>query len=977
MFLKRIELSGFKSFANKTILTMDEGVTGIVGPNGCGKSNINDAIRWVLGEQSSKSLRSGSSLSEIIFSGSETRRPVNVAKVSLVFDNSAHVFDSPFEEIEITREIKRDGESNCYINKVPCRLKDISDLVMDTGLGRDSLSIITQGNISSFADAKPEERRLLFEEAAGVAKYKKRKKTSLAKLEAMAANLERVQDTLDSLEEQKESLEDQAAKAREYLTCRDELASIEISVLADQIEGWQKHIARLESELEVLNLEKAQNNTDLVQKEEHLDQIRHQMFELDQQLSSLQSEYTRLMEESYSLQKRKTALDEKRKYALEKADAKSRLASVRELTAEAKYEYEDRRNRLQVLQEKNRVQEEELQKTQREIQEFQKKLNNRQSLLQAHQNRRLIVENKLASPYAHKQGIQAVMKARNSLDGIEGVISELLEGQPGYEQAVSTALGSANDQIATRDDECARRAIGFLKHARAGRATFLPLNVCKPRSLYPDQQLIAEQSAGCLGLAKDFVQVPDKYRNLRDRLLGNIIVADNLEHASEIAKRLRHAVKIVTLDGDVIHAGGAMSGGSSKNSAFSTAGLKSELKELKEQCEKESADVFRLQQAIRQKNDLLAGQRESQMQARIDMEKLAGIVDVKRDKYESLQDQMKSLQESAEEVPDEMAEDSLVVQLSELHSKMDEANSQISLKRGRRMEQAQAAEDLEKEVRQLRRTMNASSNAIHEKELDKTRTETRIEQALMRLNSEYSLTFEAAAGMKKEDLDLEQAQARIKTLRAQLSRLKDVNLKAPAQFEEVMEKYEFLYRQKEELEAAAGQIRDAIAQMDETMKIQFKEMFDKINGELDGIFKAMFGGGRAKLSLEDPEDLLNTGVDIDVQPPGKMVKNIQTFSGGEKALIAISVLFAILKARTMPLCIFDEVEAALDQANVERFARYLSHFKDQSQFVVVTHRPGTMEQCDSLYGITMQQDGVSTVLKVQLKDAVHLTEGRE
>lgn len=977
MFLKRIELSGFKSFANKTILTMEEGVTGIVGPNGCGKSNINDAIRWVLGEQSSKSLRSGSSLSEIIFSGSETRRPVNMAKVSLVFDNSSKVFDSPFEEIEITREIRRDGESSCYINKVPCRLKDINDLVMDTGLGRDSLSIITQGNISSFADAKPEERRSLFEEAAGVAKYKKRKKTSLAKLEAMAANLERVQDTLDSLQEQKESLEDQAAKAKEYLDCRDELSAIEISVLASQIEEWQNSITELAASLDVLKLEQSSHNTELLQKEEHVEQIRHQIFELDQHLSSLQTEYTRLMEESYSLQKRKTALDEKRKYALEQADAKSKLASLKELTAEAKYEYEDRRNRLNVLMQEARVHEESMQKTQREIQEFSSRLSKQQSLLQSHQNRKLIVENKLSSPYAHKQGIQAIMKARNSLDGIEGVIGEILEGQPGYEQAVSTALGSANDQIAARDDQCARKAIGFLKHARAGRATFLPLNVCKPRSLYPDQQMIAEKSEGYLGLANEFVEVPGKYLNLRDRLLGNIIIADNLEHASEIAKRLRHAVKIVTLDGDVIHSGGAMSGGSSKGNSFSSAALKNELKELKEQCENESANVFRLQQEIRKKNEVLASQKDKQVQLRIDMEKLSSIADVKKDKYESLQDQLQALQETAEDSAEEMADDSLVVQLSALHSKMDETNSQISLKRGRRMELAESAEGLEKEVRQLRRNLNAAASQIHEKELDKTRTETRIEQALMRLNTDYSLTYEAAAAQKQEDLDLAKAQVRIKQLRSQMSKLGDVNLKAPAQYEEVMEKYNFLSSQKEELEAAARQIEEAIAEMDETMKVQFKEMFDKINAELDGIFKAMFGGGRASLSLEDPDDLLNTGIDIDVQPPGKMVKNIQTFSGGEKALIAISVLFAILKARTMPLCIFDEVEAALDQANVERFARYLSHFKDQSQFVVVTHRPGTMEQCDSLYGITMQQDGVSTVLKVMLKDAVHLTEGRE
>lgn len=975
MFLKRIELSGFKSFANKTVLLMEDGITGIVGPNGCGKSNINDAIRWVLGEQSSKSLRSGTSMSDIIFSGSESRKPVNLARVTLVFDNTKKVFDSPFDEIEISREIHRDGTTSCYINKTPCRLKDISDLVMDTGMGRDSLSIISQGNISSFADAKPIERRSLFEEAAGVAKYKKRKKTSLQKLEGMESNLERVQDLVDSLSEQMESLQEQAEKARQYLECKEELTSIEISTLAMQIEEYQKQAAAIRQSLSEDQLSLNLLQSSLKEKEDQLDSMRKELFELDSQAASLQNEYAKMLEESYGLQRRKVELDEKRKYALEQADLQMKMASLQEMASEAGFEYEDRKKRLLSLQEDLRNLEASISQDNQSLQAMNSRLHKEQAQNQALQNRKLIVENKLSNPYAHKQGIQAVLKARHSLSGIEGTVDNLLEPVPGYETAISIALGSSADQIVTKDEESAKAAIRFLKKASAGRATFLPLSVCRPRSLRSDQQTIAQSQPGMLGAARDFVNVSQQYGVLAERLLGNILVCDDLDHASHLANMLRHSVKIVTLQGDVIHSGGAMSGGSIKNNASSGSVLRKELKEISEELQKQSISLYTSQNRIRQCQESLQKKREKQVQLRIDIEKLASIAKVKEEKFHSLQDELNSLNHNSQ-VETKIAQDSLVSQIASLHERMDAAQSEISLKRGRRMEQSEKAQDLESSLRNLRREMSSISSGIHKKEIELAKLETRIEQSLMRLNTEYSLTFEAARA-QMQPVDLKEATIRIKQLRQAMNKLGDVNLKAPAQYEEIAKKYSFLTSQKQELEQAAAQIRNAIAEMDATMTIQFKEMFDKINSELDGIFKAMFGGGKASLSLEDPDDILNTGIDIDVQPPGKMVKNIQTFSGGEKALIAISVLFAILKARTMPLCIFDEVEAALDQANVERFARYLSHFKDESQFIVVTHRPGTMEQCDTLYGITMQKDGVSTVLKVMLRDAIDMTKGKE
>lgn len=968
MFLKKIELSGFKSFADKTVISFEEGVTGIVGPNGCGKSNLTDAIRWVLGEQSGKSLRTGSSMSDIVFSGSENRKPVGLARVSLVFDNSQKIFDSPFEEIEITREIRRaTGESSFYLNKTPCRLKDVTDLVMDTGLGRDSLSIISQGNISSFADARPEERRLLFEEAAGVAKYKKRKKTSLSKLENVQENLERVQDHIDHLHEQAEKLRDQADKARQYKSWKEELSSIEIGLLARQIAACKEDLEKYSARLDASRLEESAAKTDQITQEEQLQKLRREIFGADQKISVLSAEHARLLEESYSLQRRKVELDEKRKYAIDHADDATRIESLGAMIEEAQYEAANRAERLEGMKDALIQAEQHARQLDLSMNGAQRDLSIRQNQLNSLNSKKMVTENRLSAPYAHQQGVQAVLRARRSLQGIEGTIGDLLKSEPEYAPAISAALGGSAEQIATRDDRCAREAIEFLKRSRAGRATFLPLSVCRPRKLYPEQQMIAEHSEGILGVASDFVQYDPRYQNLALRLLGNILIADSLKNAADAARSLKYQIKIVTLDGDTVHAGGAMSGGS-RRSGNNTASLQRELQDIKTSIAKTTAEMNEITQGIRDLETERNRLNESIVQQRIDYEKLENIYRLKKEKLEDLRLQLAAIDQDALKHETGLEEDSLVVQISQVHKKLDEINSELSLLRSSRKDLSEKAEELEESLRLLRRNLSALGSEIHQDELDKARQETRMEQALMRLNTDYSLTWEAASSFTCE-LNDRDAQSRVKKLRAQIASLGDVNLSAPAQFEEVSGQEEFFQAQKEELEAASAKLLDAIDEMDQTMIVQFRDMFDRINEQLDGIFKAMFGGGRASLSMSDPDNILETGIDIDVQPPGKTVKNIQTFSGGEKALIAISVLFAILKARTMPLCIFDEAEAALDQANVERFARYISRFKDQSQFIVVTHRPGTMAQCDALYGVTMQKDGVSRVLRVLLKDA--------
>lgn len=975
MFLKRIELQGFKSFADKTVIQFDQDITGIVGPNGCGKSNVNDAIRWVLGEQSVKSLRSGTNMSDIIFSGSEYRKPVNMARVTLVFDNSTRVFDSDFDEIEITRQILRaNNEASYFINKTPCRLKDINDLVMDTGLGKDSLSIITQGNISSFADAKPEDRRSLFEEAAGVAKYKKRKKISLSKLEQTKENLDRLQDILDELERQIGPLEKQAKKAEKYISLRDKLSKIEISVLVEDIDQYNEKINQINKELFDIQAMHTSENAELLKQETRLESIRKEMYALDKQINELQGKYTKAMEENYQLERRKIEQDEKRKYMLKVADKKARQKEIQAMLEEARFEYQDRHQRLMQTQQDLNNRRNIVNDLKTKISKARYESDQANNILTQLQNRRQVLENMMKQPFAHQQGVRSVMQAKNSLSGVYGVVSELLIAHADKALAVNAALGGSIYQIITKNEADARNAISFLKRNRSGRATFLPLSVCHPRKMNEQVITIASTSPGFLGFASECVDCKEIFDPVKERLLGNVIVVDTLQNANETAKRLRYAYKIVTLDGDIVHTGGSMTGGVTKNQStpvtmrqeLDTINSKIEGQKIKADSCLNETDI--LTQKLQKENDAI-------VTLQIELAKLENIYATKKAKYDSILAEYQELGVDIEENA-ELAQDDLVVQMSKMHAVLDSLSLEIQSLRQSRFDKGNDAEQLENQIRLVRREMNSKQSQIHNYEMEIVKVKTQLENALNRLSTDYEMTYEYAL-TKKEDVEIESAKEEVIQLRQSISRLGNVNLDAPNEYKEVKERFDFMTSQKEDLEKASQQILAAIDEMDQTMISQFTDMFNKINAELDGVFKAMFGGGRASLSMVDPDDVLNTGIDIDVQPPGKMVKNIQTFSGGEKALIAISVLFAILKARTMPLCIFDEVEAALDQANVERFARYLSHYRGQSQFIAVTHRPGTMEQCDTLYGVTMQKDGVSKVLKVQLKDAVHIAKEEE
>lgn len=977
MFLKRIEMQGFKSFADKVVIHFEHSVTGVVGPNGCGKSNITDAVRWVLGEQSVKNMR-GNSMTDVIFAGSADRRPVGMAEVTLVFDNREGHLHTQSDEVEITRRLYRsNSQGDYFINRVPCRLKDIVDLILDTGLGKDSLSMISQGNISSFAEAKPIDRRGIFEEAAGVSKYKKRKIESLSKLERTKENLDRTGDILNELERQVTPLKRQAHKAEIYREKKARLEQIEIAVLVEDISSMKKNIDETDKTLFDIETETAMRQTAIQVHETQNEENRKELRKKDEKINFLQDELMRAVNEIQILETRKVEIDEKRKYAIEMGSSEEKIKELSLSVEEAHVEYLDRKERFSMLETEIDLLTTKLTQTALKIAEANSECDKERHLLQRYQNRRDLLENLIRQPFTSQAGVKAVMESKSSLQGVMGVVGQNLKAKDGYEDAVSVALGGAMMNIVTVNEAAARQAIGFLKRNQSGRATFLPCNVLKPRALSMQQQLICDHAEGYLGTASQFVECSSDFMIVNEALLQNVVVTDTLEHGNQIASLLNHSVKIVTLDGDVIHKGGSMTGGKVKNST-SLITAEKEFNQMKQMIVSQSAAVSVAEKKLSELKKERDAAEQQLMSKRIQHAQLEPVLEAKRAKYERLKNDMEMLGPADPNAlkKEETFADQLIHQLNAAYGKRDETTASIKMTREERIRLSQESERKEQQIRQMRKELERANESKRLIEIDRAKLTTKLDTVLERLASEYQLTYEYALTQVSEH-KIENAREEVLSLRREIEALGNVNMNAPEEYSEVNERYEFMKKQMDDLIASRDKILGAIDEMDEVMKRQFKDMFDKINAELNDTFRALFGGGKARLILENPEDILNTGIDIDVQPPGKQVQNIRLFSGGEKSLIAICVLFSILKVRPVPLCIFDEVEAALDQGNVERFARYLKNFSEQTQFIVVTHRPGTMEQCDVLYGVTMQKQGVSQMLKVQLTDAIDLAEESE
>lgn len=966
MFLEKIEMQGFKSFCDPITIIFDQEMTGIVGPNGCGKSNITDAIRWVLGEQSTKSMRA-SSMSDVIFNGSKTKAAVNMASVSLTLNNINRIIDLDVDHIEVTRRYHRiSGENEYFINKKPCRLKDIINITLDAGIGRDSLSIISQGTISNFVDSKPVDRRLLFEEAAGIAKYKKRKNEALSKLNRTQENILRLNDILDEINKQVLPLEQAAKKTQKYNELTEKLQNIEIDVLVKEISEYEQQINKYQDKINTLKQHIAIYENEIDSHSSDLEALNYNYKKIDFEISGLQSELMTLLQAISNLESLKIQYEEKSKYILATGSEIEKRNSLQQMISDLDVEISDRNQRISDANSKITILDQKLEQLNNELSILEKKQHS--YLIERQQiNEKLLIQDRIVKqPHLNNFAINAVINNKHSLTGVYDTVANLLNAVDGYELALSIALGGSSLHIVCQNQDDAKKAIEFLKKNKSGRATFTILDLAKEHYLNNDFLVICQQTQGYLGLMSDFVECDSKFEKLSRSLLGNCVVVDNIDNGLILANRLNHKVKIVTLDGDIFYSGGNMAGGSFKdnNSVIVAKKLIStyqlQLSNIDQKIDDYKQDINQLKtQKQLYDNDLL--------QAKLMIAQLEPILIVKKEKRDKLIGEYETLADSQYEK--DKYQNQLISDLNSSYSKKDELLSKLDVLRSSQQTLSKEIDILNAKLKDLRIDHKKYNNELNQLLVVHTKLETNCQNSLLRLSSQYQMTFDYAQTIAK-DINLDIARSEVINLRADIDKLGPINHNAIDDYNQIKTRHEFLVNQLTDLNKSQTDLLDYIQELDDFMTEQFTTKFEQINQEFDKVVKQLFNGGSGQLFLENKDNVLESGIEVSVSPPGKSIQNLRLFSGGEKSLIAISVLFAIIKAVSLPLCIFDEVEAALDQANVNRFAKFINQFKDETQFIVVTHRPGTMRQCDALYGVTMVLKGVSTLLKVTLEDAI-------
>lgn len=980
MYLKEIVASGFKSFADKLSIKLDDKTTCIVGPNGSGKSNIVDAVRWVLGEQSVKSLRGEGAMSEVIFSGSKSRNPLNVATVELIFDNSDHYLNIPYTEISIKRKVYRNGENEYILNHEKCRLKDITDLLMDSGIGKESFNIISQGEVDRILSTSSGERRIIFEEAAGILKYKKRKEEALRKLDRTHNNLDRINDIINELEIQVEPLKEQSKKARKYLETKEKLEKLDIALITNDILFYSNEVNKnkekkesLEQEIVLLSNRSSLNNTEDMKNQQRLELLEQELNQINKDLVILAEEVEKLNGERLLLRERtsKNDTNEVLEKLRKELDNKGNISKKIELLQEEVKLLENKRKDKISTLDKNKTELEKINKEQ-----------NMEQLEYSKMDRDLITLNHKIDSI--KTEIEAggnvpssVRKVLNehSLGGIHNTIGNILEIDNEYIKALEIAISSSKNFIITEDENAAKSAIRYLKDNHLGRATFFPLTVIKKRYVDKETLSILRNDSDFIAVLSDLVKYNKKYESIIENQLGTVIVSKNIDNATRLSKKIRARYKVVTLDGDVVHIGGSMSGGSSYSSK-SMISLKQNLLEYQNELENKQERLGNVKEKVRELsskkdeiNEIYATNSRDKMlldqelSSKIDelskSEKELDEINSKITSYESVennsidqkeQELMNAYQQKSTE-KDKMSlrKESIVVEIDNLKQIIEEATA-------KEKSENYKLRNLEKEVNDL--------------EVKITRADVKLDSMLNTLNEDYSMTYEKAKSMYVLEIDEDEARNKVSIYKSEIRKLGMVNLAAIEEYERVNTRYEFLNNQKEDLLKAEETLLDIMNEMDDVMIEEFKKTFEKIRQEFKVVFRELFHGGNADLILTNPDDILTTGVDIVASPPGKKLTTITLLSGGEKTFTAISLLFAILNVKTVPFCLFDEVEAALDDANVNAFGNYLKNYKNKTQFLIITHKKKTMEYADTLYGITMQESGVSKLVSVKLNQKV-------
>lgn len=980
MKLIMIKAHGFKSFADKIEINVDDKITGIVGPNGSGKSNVVDAVRWVLGESSLKEIRGGEKLTDCIFNGSTSRSASTRAWVSLTFDNSDHYLASDYNEIEIKREVYKTGENEYYINNTKVRKKDITDLFLDSGTNANSFSIISQGKISEILKGKPSDRRVIIEEAASVLKYKKRKEETTRKMDATNDNLEKVNLVINELEVNVEPLRKQAEDAKKYLDLKNELEGIEISLIASDIKNINTTYKSDKERLKSLNEEiLSMDNTSSVDNSK-LESMKLKSLKLDEEISSLSDELIKINDLLANLETKKQVMSERRKYEVEDQKLESNILILKEREIELKKDISVLENEIESSKKKSEeddkklkslIEEEKNEQTKKStlISELDKKsreLVNVRSKIEVLNDQ---IENDASLPFAVKSVIN-----NPRLEGIHDVLAKLIDTNEEYIKAIETALGANQNVIVVDRDVDAKNAINYLKENKLGRATFFPISIIKPRGVDEEAMRIAASLPGFVGVASSLVTFDPLYSSIIENQLGNVLVVKNMDVMNKLGSLVHYRYRIITLDGEILHSGGSISGGSIKNNSSGRLNAKAEVEHKLEEERILVNEIKLLEEHI---NDIDLHFNLLEENTRVLMRNVSGDKEILNQKILSLNELKNNLDNLLSElngtknvlagaVNNEL--DNIMSSILETSTKKEILVRDLNDKKNIKNDLSSEITELDNINRKANSLYNQKLNEIKNLEVNIGKMDIKLDTLLNRLASEYNLTYEKARDTYFLEMDAEVARNKVNHLKRDIKDLGDVNVGAIEEFDRVNTRYTFLSKQKEDLESALNDLTEILLDLDKTMEEKFISTFNEVNQEFARVFNQLFKGGKAELILTEPENILETGVDIVALPPGKSVKSINALSGGEMTLTAIALLFSILNIRTVPFCILDEVEAALDEANVDTFGQYLKNYGSASQFIVITHKKKTMEYADTLYGITMQESGVSKLVSVKLSD---------
>lgn len=976
MYIKEIKINGFKSFASSVNLELSKNFTGIVGPNGSGKSNIVDALKWVMGEQSVKTLRGQNGMTDVIFNGSSSREAARSAKVEIVLDNTDKSLPLDFSEIEIKRVVYRTGENEYFINKEKVRLKDITDLFIDSFSSKESLSIIPQGKISEILGGNSFEKRGIIEEAAGVVKYKKRKEETLRKLARTNENIERVNMLINELSLNIEPLKKEKEKALIYKENKEKLESIEVGVLASDISTYNDEYTLVKNEKEKLELIISEESTSDIKERTLIEELRVKRSKLDEEVSSMQKELLLSAEELNELNSKKELLKERTKYDKESSLVKQRLSYLEEeklkiSTNLSKLNLELEESTRVLNQNTNKLNDlnNDLNKEKANVSKLTGKINELTKKKYDLVNRRDIllynIENMTKVPYSVKSVLN-----NPSLRGIRNTIGSLIEVESTYTQAIETLLGGSTNYVVTESDISAKEAIDYLKTNNKGRVTFFPLNLIKPK--YIDETSLNEVKniKGFIGVASDLVTYDKEYVGIIKNQLGNSIVVDNIDNALIISKKINSKYRIASLDGEIIHVGGSLTGGSlnKSNSNFTD---KSELDNINRNINSLINEISSCEESLKDTNNKLNDLVNMIYKTNLDVlsstEKESNIknsINLENESLNKITLELTSL--GKDEGTNEL--DEILNEYYEKEKNKKLLEQAIINKETLRKEVIEELEFKEETLKKYNSKNKENTDRLNNLNIKEAKLSVIIDNLLNRLSEEYNLTYERARNNYELNLDINEAKTLIGEIKRTLKNLGEVNLSSIEEYERVSKRYEFLSTQKEDLVTSEQNLLKIINDMDDIMIEKFATTFKKVNNEFMKVFKELFGGGSAKLELTDPTNMLETGIEIIANPPGKKPGVLSLLSGGEKTLTAISLLFAVMNLKDVPFVILDEVESALDEVNVEKFGEYINHYKGKTQLLVITHKKKTMEYVDSLYGITMEESGVSKLVSVKLEE---------